>query len=53
MLKDLIKNNDLDKIDKDEIDKMCDGIFTPEEVQEGLDRLEDLGVLDTDVNPAT
>lgn len=53
ILKDLLESNDIDKIDKDEIDKVCDGMYTPEEVQDGLNKLEELGVLSSKVSPAT
>ena len=47
----LLKDKNTDKVGKDEVEKACQGVFRPEEVQEGLKKLADLGAITAKVDP--
>jgi hypothetical protein len=41
ILKDLLDEMNKDKLDKDEIVKACEGVLSPEKIEEGLKKLAD------------
>ena len=45
ILADLLKENNFDKVGEEDIQLACDGIFGPEEIEDKLKDLVDLGVI--------
>lgn len=53
ILKDLLKNKDSKPISKDKIKEACEGKISPAAIEEGLEKLADLGIIAEDINPKT